>query len=214
MTDKAKLTVDVVSDVVCPWCYVGKRNLEAALALRPDLDIEVRFRPFQLDPSIPAQGIDRKEYMTKKFDSLSRLDDAHKRLEEMGEARNIHFKFNDIKRSPNTLDAHRIIRWAASAGTQPAVKERLMSLYFEHGVDVGDREVLLDVAEAHGLNRAETAKKLDDGTDIIAVQTEIEQAQAMGISGVPFFILAGKYGVSGAQPVEAMVQALDQAAAG
>ena len=203
MTDlkAANLTIDVVSDVVCPWCYVGKRNLEAALALRPDLKVDVRYRPFQLDATLPPEGMDRTQYMVRKFGSLDRLKDAHTRLEDMGNERNIHFDFAAIKRSPNTLDAHRLIRWAASVGKQPEVKERLMSLYFEHGADVGDRTVLLDVAENHGLNRETVAKMLEDGTDIIAVQTEIEQAQAMGVSGVPFFILAGKYGVSGAQPV-------------
>ena len=215
MTDlkAANLTIDVVSDVVCPWCYVGKRNLEAALALRPDLKVDVRYRPFQLDATLPPEGMDRTQYMVRKFGSLDRLKDAHQRLEDMGNERNIHFDFAAIKRSPNTLDAHRIIRWAASVGKQPEVKERLMSLYFEHGADVGDRTVLLDVAENHGMNRETVAKTLEDGTDIIAVQTEIEQAQAMGVSGVPFFILAGKYGVSGAQPVEAMLSAIDQAAA-
>ncbi len=208
----SKLTIDVVSDVVCPWCYVGKRNLDAAIAMRPDLDVEVRYRPFQLDATIPAEGVDRTQYMVRKFGSLDRLEDAHHRLEQMGGERNIHFDFAAIQRSPNTLDAHRLIRWAALVGEQPEVKERLMSLYFEHGADIGERKVLLDVAEANGLDRAAVSQMFEDGTDIAAVQTEIEQAQAMGVSGVPFFILAGKYGVSGAQPVEAMLSAIDEAA--
>ena len=208
------MTIDIVSDVVCPWCYVGKKHLDAALALRPDLKVEVRYRPFQLDPTIPAGGLDRTDYMVKKFGSLERIHDAHKRLEDMGAKSGIHFAFNDIKRAVNTLDAHRLIRWAYAVGTQAAVKERLMSLYFEHGADISDRAVLLDVAEQNGMERDIIAKLLDDGADIAEVQAEIRQAQELGINGVPFFILAGKYGLSGAQPVEALVAALDKAAAG
>jgi len=208
------ITIDVVSDVVCPWCYVGKKHLDAALALRPDLKVEVRYRPFQLDPTIPAGGLDRTDYMVKKFGSLERIQDAHKRLEDMGSKCGIHFAFDTIKRAVNTLDAHRLIRWAYSVGTQARVKERLMSLYFEHGVDISDRTVLLDVAEQNGLQRDVVAGLLDSGSDIPEVQAEIRQAQELGINGVPFFILAGKYGLSGAQPVDALVAALDKAAAG
>ncbi len=208
------MTIDIVSDVVCPWCYVGKKHLDAALALRPDLKVEVRYRPFQLDPTIPAGGLDRTDYMVKKFGSLERIHDAHKRLEDMGAKSGIHFAFNDIKRAVNTLDAHRLIRWAYAVGTQAAVKERLMSLYFEHGADISDRAVLLDVVEQNGMERDIIARLLDDGADIAEVQAEIRQAQELGINGVPFFILAGKYGLSGAQPVEALVAALDKAAAG
>ena len=207
------MTIDIVSDVVCPWCYVGKKHLDAALALRPDLKVEVRYRPFQLDPTIPAGGLDRTDYMVKKFGSLERIHDAHKRLEDMGAKSGIHFAFNDITRAVNSLDAHRLIRWAYAVGTQAAVKERLMSLYFEHGANISDRAVLLDVAEQNGMERDIIAKLLDDGADIAEVQAEIRQAQELGISGVPFFILAGKYGLSGAQPVEALVAALDKAAA-
>ena len=208
------MTIDIVSDVVCPWCYVGKKHLDAALALRPDLKVEVRYRPFQLDPTIPAGGLDRTDYMVKKFGSLERIHDAHKRLEDMGAKSGIHFAFNDIKRAVNTLDAHRLIRWAYAVGTQAAGKERLMSLSVEHGADISDRAVLLDVAEQNGMERDIIAKLLDDGADIAEVQAEIRQAQELGINGVPFFILAGKYGLSGAQPVEALVAALDKAAAG
>ena len=131
----------------------------------------------------------------------------------MGAKSGIHFAFNDITRAVNTLDAHRLIRWAYAVGTQAAVKERLMSLYFEHGANISDRAVLLDVAEQNGMERDIIARLLDDGADIAEVQAEIRQAQELGISGVPFFILAGKYGLSGAQPVEALVAALDKAAA-
>ena len=206
------ITVDVVSDVVCPWCYVGKRHLDAALALRPDLQVEVRYRPFQLDPNIPASGLDRTDYMVKKFGSLERIHDAHKRLEDMGANDGIDFAFDKIKLAVNTLDAHRLIRWAQAVGTQAAVKEQLMSLYFEQGINISDRNVLLQVAAQNGLDSGVIAKLLDDGSDIAEVQAEIRQAQDLGISGVPFFILAGKYGLSGAQPVEAIVAALDKAA--
>ena len=208
------ITIDIVSDVVCPWCYVGKKHIDAALALRPDLKVELRYRPFQLDPTIPAGGLDRTDYMVKKFGSLERIHDAHKRLEDMGSTDGIHFAFEKIKLAVNTLDAHRLIRWAYAVGTQAAVKEQLMSLYFEHGVNISDRAVLLDVAAENGLERDVIARALEDGTDSAEVQAEIRQAQELGINGVPFFILDGKYGLSGAQPVEALVAALDKAAAG
>jgi len=205
------ITVDIVSDVVCPWCYVGKRHMEAALAQRPDLTAELRFRPFQLDPTVPAGGLDRTQYMVKKFGSLERINEAHKRLEDIGAKVGIAFAFDKIKRAPNTLDSHRIIRWAYEVGTQAAVKERLMSLYFEHGADIGDRTMLLDIAGQHGLDVTIVAELLASDADIDAVQAEIRQVQELGINGVPFFILAGQLGMSGAQPVEVMLQAINQA---
>ena len=206
------MMIDVVSDVVCPWCYVGKRHLEAAMRQNPNLEYTVHFRPFQLDPNIPREGLDRTDYMVRKFGSLERINEAHKRLEEMGSNVGIHFSFGKIKRAVNTLDAHRLIRWAFAAGTQSAVKESLLSLYFEQGVDISNRDVLIEVAGQNGLDTDVARTLLESGTDIDSVQQEIEQIQQIGISGVPFFILAGKYGLSGAQPIDVMARALEKAA--
>ena len=201
------ITVDVVSDVVCPWCYIGKRKLEQALRDMPD--VEVRWRPYQLDPTIPAGGLDRKAYMDKKF-GAERYKEISGRIAEAGAAEGIPFAFEKIAVSPNTLDAHRLIRWAASAGKQGEVKERLMQLYFTQGGDIGDRAVLVAVAEAAGMDGATVAKLLEDGSDIDAVREEIAMAQQMGVTGVPFFIFNGKVAVSGAQPPEVLRDALRQ----
>ena len=204
------ITVDVVSDVVCPWCYIGKRKLEAALRDMPD--VEVRWRPYQLDPTIPAGGLDRKAYMDKKF-GAERYKEIAARIAVAGASEGIAFAFEKIAVSPNTLDAHRLIRWAASAGKQGEVKERLMQLYFTQGGDIGDRAVLVAVAEAAGMDGATVAKLLDDGSDIDAVREEIAMAQQMGVTGVPFFIFNGKVAVSGAQPPEVLRDALRQSMA-
>lgn len=207
-----KLAIDVVSDVVCPWCYIGKRRLEAALASLPDLPVEVRWRPFQLDPTIPAGGIDRRAYMEKKF-GAERYREISAQISATGTEVGIAFAFADIKRAPNTLDAHRLIRWAETAGVQGAVKEHLMRLFFVEGGDIGDREVLVGVARAHGMDAAVVARLLNEGTDIDAVREEIISAQKLGISGVPFFILAGQLGISGAQTPEVLRSAILEAVA-
>lgn len=204
------MTIDVVSDVVCPWCYIGKRKLEAALQMAPAQAIDVRWRPFQLDPTIPAGGLGRKAYMEKKF-GAERYRQIAATIAAAGREVGIEFAFERISVSPNTLDAHRLIRWAASVGRQGDVKERLMQLYFIEGRDIGDRAVLLEAAEGHGMDVALVERLLADGEDCDKVRAEIETAQRLGVTGVPFFIFAGKVGVAGAQPPEALLQAMAQA---
>lgn len=206
------LAIDVVSDVVCPWCYVGKRRLEQALALRSGVAVEVRFRPFQLDPTIPPGGFDRAEYMAKKFPP-AQLAAAHDRLSEIGREVGIDFHFDRIKRSPNTLDAHRILRWAQPAGTQVALKEALMRLYFVEGEDIGDPALLARIAGEHGLEESRIAALLASDADKQAVQDEIATAVRIGVSGVPFFIFASKFGVSGAQDAATLADVIDRAVA-
>ena len=153
------MTIDIVSDAVCPWCYVGKRRLEAALAGSGDANVAVQWRPFQLDPTIPSEGLDRQAYMRAKFRDDARLAEVHQRLKALGAEVGIKFDFAAIKRSPNTLDAHRLIRWAGEAGVQDAVVERLFSAYFERGEDIGDRDVLARIArrKRHERRRSQTA---------------------------------------------------------
>jgi predicted DsbA family dithiol-disulfide isomerase len=210
MSDKA-ISVDVVSDVVCPWCFVGKRNLASALAQWDGGDVEVRWRPYQLDPTIPPGGMDRAEYMARKF-GPDRAKNAHERLTQIGQAAGLDFAFDAIKRSPNTLDAHRLIRWAAETDKQAALVERLFNLYFVEGQDIGDRDVLAKAASELGLDAQEIRARLETDADVKTVQDEIASAARMGVSGVPFFIIDGKYGLSGAQPPEAILSALRKVA--
>jgi predicted DsbA family dithiol-disulfide isomerase len=209
----SEVIIEVVSDAVCPWCFVGKRRLEAALARDGAADVSVRWRPYQLDPTIPAGGLPRREYMRAKFRDDARLAEAHARLAALGAEVGIKFDFEAISRAPNTLDAHRVIRWASgtSAGARDRVVERLFSDYFERGRDIGDPDVLVEAAEASGMDGAIVRSLLATPDDVAEVRAEIEQAQRIGVSGVPFFIFASKFAVSGAQSVDVLARALAQA---
>ena len=203
------LVVDVISDVVCPWCYLGKRRLERALeATGP---VEVRWRPYQLDPGIPPEGRDRAAYMAAKFPDAARLAEAQGRLTELGREVGVAFDFAAIRRSPNTLDAHRLIRFATQAGVGDAMVERLFADYFERGRDIGDRAVLAEAAQDCGVG--DVAARLASAEGKVEVEAEIEQARQIGVEGVPFFIFAGRLAVSGAQSEDVFAQAIAQAAA-
>jgi predicted DsbA family dithiol-disulfide isomerase len=204
------LTIDVVSDVVCPWCYVGKHRLEKALAMMPERNFTVFWRPFQLDPTIPKEGLPRQTYLERKF-GRERLADLHKPLIEIGRAEGIPFAFDKITRSPNTLDAHRLLRWAHEAGKQNEMADRLFALYFTEGADVGDRDVLIKAAADVGLDAALVSQLLGTEADLDPVIAEINGAQKMGISGVPTFIFAARFALSGAHPAETIKQAVEQA---
>ena len=207
------LTIDVVSDVVCPWCYLGKRRLALALAEADGGPIAVRWRPYQLDPTIPADGMDRRAYLRNKFGDVSRLDEIHARLTALGAEVGVAYHFDAISRAPNTLDAHRLIRWASVGGAQDRVVERLFQLYFEEGRDIGERALLVEVARECGMDAEAAAKLFADGDDVDAVRAEIAQAQSLGVTGVPFFIFASRFGVSGAQSVEVLASAIARARA-
>jgi predicted DsbA family dithiol-disulfide isomerase len=205
------LTIDVVSDVVCPWCYLGKKRLERALANEPGEPIKVHWRPYQLDPSIPKGGLDRRSYMAKKFGNDGRIEAAHERLNALGAEEGIAFAFDKIARAPNTLDAHRLIRWASVAGAQDKIVDRLFRLYFEEGRDIGDRDLLIETAGECGMDKDVVAKLLAEGADEQEVRAEIAEAQNLGVTGVPFFIFAQKYGVPGAQSADVLTTAIDRA---
>jgi len=205
-----ELRIDVVSDVVCPWCYVGKRRLEQAMELLPGVRTEVFWRPFQLDGTIPKGGIPRAEYLARKFGS-DKARDMYARLEGVGRNVGINFAFERIKVSPNTLDAHRLIRWAQMAGGQADVTERLFDLFFTQGADIGDPDVLADLATEFGLEREVAERLLAGDSDLAEVQAEIETAQRIGVQGVPFFIFNSTIAVSGAQPAEVLAQAAHRA---
>lgn len=215
MSAKQSIVVDVVSDVICPWCFVGQKRLDSAAAALPDIDIDIRWRPYQLDPTIPAGGKDRHRYMIDKFGSEERIRQIHQRLERLGVDEGINFAFDAIKVTPNTLDAHRVIRWAGSAGpeVQNRLVRRLFQLNFEEGADIGSHEVLIAAAREAGMDTAVVETLLPTEADVDAVRAEIATASRMGISGVPCFLLEGKYAVMGAQDPEALADAIRQVAA-
>jgi predicted DsbA family dithiol-disulfide isomerase len=205
------LTIDVVSDVVCPWCYLGKRRLERALAAVGDQSNVVRWQPFRLDPTIPPEGINRDTYLTGKFGNVHAVDEAHRRLTEMGRNEGIDYHFERITRSPNTIDAHRLVRWAARDGKEEAMVERLFAAYFRDGLDVGDHEVLAQLAREVGVGDGNVAERLAGDDDRREVVGAIEDAYRIGVSGVPCFIIDRRYAVMGAQPAEVLVRAIAQA---
>lgn len=208
----APVVIDVVSDVVCPWCYVGKKRLEAAMRMLPEREFAVFWRPFQLDPSIPKDGLPRKTYLERKFGNLERLAQTHAQLVEIGKAEGIAFAFDKITRSPNTLDAHRLIRWAQEADKQTEMVDRLFALYFVEGADIGSHEVLIKAAVEVGLDGALVTQLLATGADLDPVIAEINAAGKMGITGVPTFIFASRYAISGAHPAETIRKAIEQTA--
>jgi predicted DsbA family dithiol-disulfide isomerase len=202
------ITVDVVSDVCCPWCYLGKRRLERAIERLNDVNVVVTYRPFQLDPTIPAEGVDRRAYMRAKFGDGGRIDEIHAHLAKLGATEGIEYDFEAIKISPNSFNAHRQLRWAAEAGLQVSMKERLMSLFWTEGADIGDLDVLAAAANAVGLDGGSIRARLAGDDDRESVAAEIAQFQRMGVTGVPTFILERKYAVSGAQEVAVLADAL------
>ena len=210
------VTIDVVSDVVCPWCYLGKRRLEAAVTAA-DVPVAIQWRPFQLDPTVPPAGLDRRAYMLGKFGDQSRIDAAHARLAEAGATVGLDFRFDRITRAPNTLDAHRLIRWAASTGDPAAtarqgdVVEALFRAYFVEGRDIDDRKLLVEIGAAHGLDATLVHRLLASGTDEADTRAEIASAVRLGVTGVPFFIFAGRYGVPGAQDAAVLAAAIAKA---
>ncbi len=215
MANLKTLTVDIVSDVMCPWCYIGQKNLDTAKAMASEVDVEVHWRPYQLDPTLPPEGKDRQKYLSDKFGGEEKAAGIYQRVKDAGSHSGIDFRFDLMKVSPNTLDAHRLIRWAGgiSAPVQDKLVRRLFEVFFVEGGNVGDHAVLLNVAEQAGMDKAIVSDLLASDKDKIEVQREIAEAQQMGVTGVPFFIIANKYAISGAQPPEVLANALRQISA-
>ncbi len=203
--------IDLVSDVICPWCFLGKRRLDKALALVPDVTAEVIFRPYFLDPTIPPEGLDRHAYMVAKFGE-ERLKTIHDPLIAAGKEDGVPYAFDKITRTPNTLDAHRLLRWAQPAGVQASVAEALFMAYWHYGQDIGDHAVLTTIAVINGFQKEQITQLLASDLDKDAVRAEAAQAQEIGVTGVPTFILLNRYGVVGAQSAEYLAGVIRKAA--
>jgi len=214
MSEKKKVRLDVVSDVICPWCYIGKRRLEKALAeLQPEFDVQVSWLPFQLNPDMPAEGVPRAEYRRAKFGSLEKSQALDARVAGEARGEGLEFAFERMQRTPNTFLAHRLIDLAQREGCGEAVVEAVFRAYFLEARDTGDRQVLLGIAAAAGLQREAVEAALADEAGAARLAGEERSMRELGISGVPFFIIDRRFGVSGAQPPEALVDAVRQAAA-
>ncbi len=205
------MQIDVVSDTVCPWCFIGKRRLARAIAMRPDMNFDVRWRPYRLDPTIPPEGVDRKAYLRAKFGDSPRSAQMGEMIRAEGAGEGIEFHFDRIERSPNTLDSHRVIRWAGSAGVQDALVERMFDAYFVHGRNIGDRAVLSEIAAEAGMDASLVTDLLEKDSDREVVEREDLLAHEMGISGVPTFIFENRYMISGAREPELLVRVIDKA---
>jgi predicted DsbA family dithiol-disulfide isomerase len=204
--------IDVISDVICPWCFLGKRRLDTAIGLLDGITVEVNWRPFFLDPTIPKEGMSRKAYLESKF-GAERLKTIHDPLIAAGQADGVPYAFDRITRTPNTMDAHRLIRWSHEGGMQHDVSERLFMAYFSLGLDIGDRVVLAKIAGEAGMDSSEASTQLDSDADVDAVEAEVEHAYRMGVTGVPCFIFAQKQGLMGAQPAKVLADAIGRFAA-
>ncbi|MGH6662575.1 MAG: DsbA family oxidoreductase [Rhodospirillales bacterium] len=207
------MEIDVIFDTVCPWCYIGKRRLEKALAMRPQIQVRPRWRPFLLNPEMPPEGIDRSAYLMKKFGSEARVRRIYGAIGEAGQSVEIEFAFDRIGRTPNSVDSHRMVRFAEARGRADQVVEALFVEFFVKGRDIGERIVLVDVGAANGLERDELAAYLESDDDVALVHDENARAHRLGINGVPSFAFNGKLLISGAQEPQVLVRMLDAALA-
>jgi predicted DsbA family dithiol-disulfide isomerase len=209
----AGVHIDIYSDIVCPWCYVGKRRLERAL-MSVGLDVHVTWRPFQLNPTMPLDGMDRATYLTAKFGSLENFERMEEQLLAAGADEQIPFAFEKIQRTPNTFAAHRLVWYAAQQGKQDQVVEALFCGYFLEGKNIGDVKTLTHVAAEAGLDRTETEEFLESEKGVVEVKAEETVGRRLGIRGVPYFVFNGNIAISGAQPPDIFVSAFQKALAG
>lgn len=205
------MQIDIVSDTVCPWCFIGKRRIGRAMAMRPDVKFDVFWRPYRLDPTIPREGVDRRAYLKAKFGDSPRTSAIGDAIRSEGASEGIAFAFDKIAKSPNTLDSHRLVRWAAGAGKQDEIVERLFKAYFIDGQDIGAASVLSAIASEAGMDGDLVGALLSGESDLESVEREAGLANEMGITGVPTFIFDSKYMISGAREPELLVRIIDKA---
>jgi predicted DsbA family dithiol-disulfide isomerase len=208
---RARLSVEVVFDLVCPWCYLGTRRLRRALRARPDILAELQWRPFLLNPDIAPHGVPRQDYLVRKFGGEERARRLDATIAELGRAEGVPFRFERIRRVPQSLDAHRLVRLAARDGAADAVVDGLFAAYFVDGADIGSAEVLAAVGATAGLDPVFTRRFLASGAEAEAVHADNLRAHRLGINGVPCFVVAGRHAIAGAQEPEVLERLLDVA---
>ena len=211
-SDIPSVHVDVVSDVVCPWCYIGKRRLEEAIALSPDVNVGINWRAYFLNPWIPREGIDRQTYLETKFGSVERYAVIAERIASAAALEGLVYNPDKISRQPNTLDCHRLILWSRSATDPGAMKQRLMELYFAEGADLSDAKVLIQAAVDCGMDGDLVRRLLASDADVDRIESDANSAKEAGIDGVPCFIFGGSVIVTGAQSPEYLASAIERTA--
>ena len=209
---KARLTIEIVHDLVCPWCYLGTRRLLRTMRRRPDLLIELAWRPFLLNPDMPRLGMARSDYVVRKFGGEDRARRLYGSIAEIGRAEGVLFRFDRVRRTPSSLDAHRLVRWAHPFGRADEVVEALFAAHFADGRDIGDGTVLADIAVSCGLDAAGARAMLQSDAELDGVHAENLRAHRLGINGVPCFVIGGRHAISGAQEPEVIERLLDVAA--
>ena len=212
MTETIK--IDVISDPICPWCYIGKTHLDKALAQVPDHPFVIEWHPFQLNPDMPAEGMDRRAYLEGKFGGKEGAVRAYAPVVENAAAAGLSIDFEAMKRTPNTIDAHRLIHWAGIEKRQTAAVSALFQAYFVEGRDIGDREVLADIADSIEMDAAVVAKLLASDADVEDIRNRDAHSRQMGVNSVPTFIVGGKHAVPGAQPPELWLRVIEELKAG
>jgi predicted DsbA family dithiol-disulfide isomerase len=196
------ITLEIISDPICPWCYIGKARLDQAIAETGFDQFDISWRIFQLNPTMPPEGMDRREYLETKFGGPKGAEQVYSRIRQTAAETGLEIDFDAIKRTPNTYDAHRLVHWAKTTGNQSAVAQQLFHRYFEKGEDISDHEILLDVAESAGMERAVVARLLESDADRDTLIGKEDQARRMGVTGVPCFVIGGRYVLQGAQDAE------------
>ncbi|MEO6300280.1 MAG: DsbA family oxidoreductase [Paracoccaceae bacterium] len=202
--------LDIFSDPVCPWCYLGKANLDRALEAHPDHPFEIEWHPFQLNPDMAPEGVDKRKYLMERFGDEAKLEQIHQRFRDIAAQNGVKMDPDTPQRIPNTLNAHRLIHWAGLEGRQTLMVSALMRSYWVEGRDIGDLTVLADVAAQAGMDRAVVARLLASDADMDVIQQREAHARARGVSAVPTFLIANKYVVSGAQPPEMWGKAIEE----
>lgn len=202
--------LDIISDPICPWCYIGKTRLERALAQRPDHPFTIEWHPFQLNPDMPADGMDRRQYLELKFGGKEAAVKVYSQIAEAAQEDGLRLNLAAIKRTPNTLDAHRLIHWAGIEGQQTPVVSALFAAYFEQGLDISDPEVLARIATAHKMDGAAIRALLQSDADRDDIRARDTHSRERGVQGVPMFIVGGQHALSGAQPTDLWLQAIDE----
>ena len=202
--------LDIISDPICPWCYIGKTNLDRAMEAHADHPFEVEWHPFQLNPDMPEDGMDRREYLETKFGGQEGALRVYGQIDQAAQNIGLHLDFAGIKRTPNTIDAHRLIHWAGMEGVQTLVVDKLFKAYFKEGRDISDHSVLVRIAEAAGMDGDAIRRALETEADKAELRERDAHARSRGISGVPCFIVDNRYAVQGAQPPDVWASVIEE----